>query len=218
MRAGVILVFSLLCVSVVSDTARAQEQEEVDTTRLDVERLPPEAIEVTRDLYAHGIFLEAFMGVRGFIGGAGRLSRPGPYLRIGGGYEVARWFWVALAAEGSLHRTDAPRPPGPAVFEVVSFLLELRLQANIGARAALWLGGEVGLTFVTSDVLTTYGLQDADDVGLVYGGQVGFDWHLRNRHHSLGISGGARVHPGLEGLTGEVAIGVHGTLYLRYVF
>ncbi len=220
--AGLLLLAALLLPTFAHSTAHAQTaapvEEEVDTTRLDVERLPPEAIELTRDLYAHGVFIEAFMGVRGFIGGAGRLSRPGPFLHIGAGYEVARWLWVSVAAEGSLHKTEAPRPPGPAVFEVLSFLAEVRLQANIGARAALWLGGEFGITFVTSDVLTTYGLQEASEIGIVYGGQVGLDWHLRNRHHSIGLSGGARVHPGLEGLDGEIAIGVHGTLYLRYVF
>ena len=200
--------------------ARAQEPmvEEPDPTRLDVERLPPEAIEVTRDLYSHGIFIEAFVGARGFIGGVGDLSRPGPYLHLGVGWEALSWLWIAVSAEGSMHRTDAPSPPSPTIFELVSFMAELRLQANVSARAALWLGGEVGIGFATSDVLRTYGLQDADQVSLIYGGQLGFDWHMRNRHHSWGISGGARVHPGLEGIDGSVAIGVHGTMYLRYVF
>ncbi len=41
---------------------------------------------------------------------------------------------------------------------------------------------------------------------------------MRNRHHSMGILGGARIHPGLEGFDGELAIGVHGSAYIRYVF
>lgn len=192
--------------------------EEPDPTRLDVERLPPEAIEITRDLYSHGFYLEANVGVRGFIGGVGRISRTGPFAQLNLGYELTRWLHVGVLAEGSLHRTDAPSPPSPTVFDVLDFLAQVRLQANISARAALFLSGEVGIAFSTTDVLETYGLRQADEIGLIYGGQLGFDWHMRNRHHSMGILGGARIHPGLEGFDGELAIGVHGSAYIRYVF
>ena len=201
-----------------ASTARAQETEEPDPTRLDVERLPPEAIEVTRDLYSHGFFIEAFVGARGFIGGVGRISNPGPYLHLGVGFEITPWLMVAVSAEGSIHRTNAPAPPSPTVFEAIGFFGEARLQANISARAALWLGGEFGIGFSTTDVLVTYGLTQANEVGIAYGGQVGFDWHMRNRHHSFGLAGGARVYDRLAGPDGEFAIGIHGTLYLRYVF
>ncbi|HEX6240722.1 MAG TPA: hypothetical protein VFZ61_07510, partial [Polyangiales bacterium] len=58
--------------------ARAEEPSDADTkagevfvespdpTRLDVARLPPEAIQITRDLYAHGFFVEAQLGAQGF--------------------------------------------------------------------------------------------------------------------------------------------------------
>ena len=39
------------------DDDAAPTTEEPDPTRLDVERLPPEAIPISRDLYAHGFFL-----------------------------------------------------------------------------------------------------------------------------------------------------------------
>lgn len=214
------LAVALLGVLTRTSVASAQEPvvEEPDPTRLDVERLPPEAIEITRDLYSHGFYFEAHVGVRGFVGGIGRLAGAGPVLRIGFGYELTRWLLVGLAAEGSIHRTKAPSPPSATVFEVLDFLLDVRVQANLSARAALWLGGEVGLGFATSQVLRTYGLQDAEDVALLYGGQLGFDWHARNRHHSFGLVGGARIFPGFEGLDGELAIGIHGALYIRYVF
>jgi hypothetical protein len=200
--------------------AQAQETfvEEPDPTRLDVERLPPEAIEVTRDLYAHGFFLEAHLGARGFIGGVGDYAKAGPMAQISFGYELASWFWVSAAAELSLHGTDAPPPPSPTVFDVIDFLLQVRFQLNASARVALWLAGEVGIGFSTTDVLDTYGLDQADEVGFLYGGSLGFDWHMRNRHHSIGLQGGARVHSNLDGPSGDIAIGVHGTLYLRYVF
>lgn len=193
-------------------------REEPDPTRLDVERLPPEAIKITRDLYAHGIYLEAHLGTLAFLGGVGRLSRPGFLLTTGIGYEVKRWLWVEASFEGSIHRTDAPPPPSTTSFEVLGFIGEVRLQADLSARAALWAGGQIGLTIVPSDVLTTYGLNDSNSVGFTYGGDAGFDWHLPSRHHSLGLSAGARLYPALNGPTGELAIGVHGTAYIRYVF
>ncbi|MEM1414191.1 MAG: hypothetical protein AAGH15_04795 [Myxococcota bacterium] len=192
--------------------------EEPDPTRLDVERLPPEAIALDRELFRHGFFVEAHLGARGFSGGVGRLSKPGPHLRIVFGYEILSWLWIAVAAEGSLHETDAPSPPSPTAFEVVGFFGELRFQVNVSARAALWLGGELGVGFATSDVLRTYGLGQADDAGIAYGGQLGFDWHFRNRHTSMGVVSGARIYDGLQGFDGEVAVGIHGDLYLRYVF
>lgn len=196
----------------------AQETEAPDMTRLDVERLPPEAIQVTRELYSHGVYIEGQVGARGFIGGVGRLSNPGPYFQLNIGYELFTWLSVGGIVEGSLHGTSAPSPPSATVFDVLGFLGQVRIHANMSARAAVWIAGEVGIGLTTSDVLRTYGLQDAEGVGLVYGGQLGFDWHMRNRHHSFGLAGGARVHSNLQGVDGELAVGVHGSFYLRYVF
>jgi hypothetical protein len=189
-----------------------------DPTRLDVARLPPEAIEITRDLYSHGFFLDAGIGGRGFIGGAGDVARGGPYLQIGLGYEILRWLWVRLGVEASMHPTDAPAPPARAVFEVLGTFAALRFQIDVSARAALFLGGEFGLVFTTDDVLQSYGVRHADEVGITYGGELGFDWHFRNRHQSMGLLAGARGYPSLRGYDGSVPVGVHGTAYLRYVF
>jgi hypothetical protein len=193
----------------VSTSARAQDQEEEaalpddpDPTRLDVERLPPEAIEITRDLYAHGFFLEGRLGGRGFRGGVGRLSDEGLYATIAFGYEVFSWFLIDVAVDGSIHGTDAPAPPSPTVFEVVGVLVEARIQLNLGARLGLWVGGEAGILTSTGDVLPAYGLNDSDSIGLTYGGSVGVDWHLFNRHHSIGLMGGARLYPTLDGYDG----------------
>lgn len=190
-----------------------------DPTRLDVERLPPEAIEVTRELYAHGVFLEAWLGARGFVGGAGDLFDPGPYLSLGLGLEVFDWLWVRLSVEGSLHQTDAPPPPGATAFEVVGTFAELRFQWAPTARFALWAGGEIGLAVALGDVLRAYGANASDTVGLAYGGTLGADWHLRNRHYSIGLLAGARLFPTFDDPNaGDPALGIHGAFYLRYVF
>lgn len=214
-----VLALAVVCSSS-SAPARAQDEpieEQPDVTRLDVERLPPEAIEITRDLYAHGFFFEGHVGGRGLIGGAGRLALPGVYARVVAGVELARFFWIALGAEGSIHATDAPPPPSPTVFELLGLVGELRLQIDATARLAFWLGAEAGLTVATGDVLPAYGLDQSDALSPMFGGQLGIDWHMVHRHYSIGIAGGARLHPSLAGPDGEQAIGVHGTLYLRYV-
>jgi len=192
--------------------------EEPDPTRLDVERLPPEAIEVTRDLYHHGLYVEGWIGGRGFQGGVGRLSDPGLLANVGVGLEVFSWLLLRVAVEGSIHGTDAPAPPSPTVFELLGVLAEARLQVNWSARFATWVGAEGGILIAMGDVLPTYGLSDSDSIGLMYGGSLGIDWHMLNRHTSMGVLGGARLYPTLDGFDGEKAIGIHSGAYLRYVF
>ena len=209
----------LLAASLVAAPALAQPTEEgPDPTRLDVERLPPEAIEVSRELYAHGFFLETQVGGRGFVGGLGRYSHPGLWASIGLGYEIFGWLWVRVALEGSIHGTNAPAPPSPTVFELLGITAEGRVQLAFSARFAIWLGLEAGLlTAAQSEVLLAYGFQDAESLGPMFGGSLGIDWHMLNRHHSIGILGGARLYPSLT-IFDEQAIGLHAAAYLRYVF
>jgi len=209
----------------VASGARAQEagatepvEEGVDLTRLDVERLPPEAISVTRDLYAHGFFVEAYVGGRGFYNGVGLLSQPGLWTSVGFGLEIFRWLMVKVSAEGSFHGTDAPPPPGPTAFEIIGAMAEVRLQANFTPGFAIWGGGEGGIVYSTGDVLRMYGVQDADKIGIAFGGSGGIDIHMRNRHDSIGIMAGARLYPSLQGIDAAPVLGVHGAFYIRYVF
>lgn len=198
---------------------REPSPETPDVTRLDVERLPPEAITIHRGLYAHGFFVEAKFGARVFINGAGDVAEPGPKLTLDFGYELFDWLHLLAGFEGSLHRTRAPAPPSPRVFEVVGSTVAGRLQGNISPEFAVWLSGQFGLLLVTTDVLGLYGYQDAAAVGITYGGEAGVDFHLRARHHSLGVSGGFRHVPSFQPATGgAAAFDVHGQGYLRYVF
>lgn len=218
-RALLALLVIVASVFASAGVVHAQPTEEgPDPTRLDVERLPPEAIEVSRELYAHGFFLESQLGGRGFLGGIGRYSHPGVWASLGFGYEIFGWLWVRLALEGSLHATNAPAPPSPTVFELVGITAEGRVQLAFSARFAIWLGLEVGLiTAAESDVLLAYGFQDAESLAPMFGGSLGLDWHMLNRHHSIGILGGARLYPSLT-IFDEQALGIHAAAYLRYVF
>ena len=190
-------------------------EEEPDPTRLDVERLPPEAVELDRDLYARGLFVEAQLGAEGFITGLGEVSAPGPRLGILVGFEFASWVAIAARLEGSLHETTNRAPPSTSVYENFVTLVELRLTAPLTPRAALWLDGQFGGVRSTGDVLRTLGFQDADGWGMVYGGELGFDWHVRGLHHSVGLNAGARLYPSLS--QEDPSLAVHGGLYLRYV-
>lgn len=193
--------------------------EEPDATRLDVERLPPEAIRVTREMYAHGFFVEAQIGAIGFIGGIGEYANVGPWATIGFGYEIFDFLHVMISAEGSMHDTNAPPPPARTSFELVGGTATLRLQANFTEAFAMYLSGQFGVLVATTDILDLYGFQDASTVGISYGGQIGADWHLRARHHSLGLLAGVRHYPSLESAAASSpALGIHGSAYLRYVF
>jgi hypothetical protein len=194
-------------------------EEGVDPTRLDVERLPIEAIEITRDLYSHGLFVEGWIGGRGFQGGVGRFSDPGLYATVALGLEIIPdWVMLLVAGEASIHATDAPAPPSPTVFELLGAFGAVRLQVPFTSRFALWGQGEGGIFVATGDVLPTYGFQDSEDISLMFGASGGIDWHLLNRHYSMGILGGARLYPNLNSFDGEVALGIHLAAYFRYVF
>lgn len=208
----------LLLSPVLGSESVAQGQQDLALADLDAERRRPPALELHRDHYAHGGFLEASLGVRGFVGGIESLSLPGPMLQISGGYEAQRWLWVGAVFEAALLPTDVAGPPNDDFFETYDLLLELRLQANAGARVGLWLGGSFGVGWVRSALLHTYGVTGLDDPTMVYGSQGGFDWHFRNRHASFGALGGFRIFHSLTTQSDEISWGVHGALYFRHVF
>jgi len=190
--------------------------EAVDPTRLDVARLPPEAIHITRDLYAHGLFLEAQVGALAFAGDANIVSTPGPRFALVLGYELFSWLSAVVLLDGSMHRTDNHSPPAPSAYELIGGAAGVRFNIPFTPRIALWVSGLFGLSWSSRDVLRALDFKDAFKVGANYGGELGLDWHLKSRHHSLGILGGARVYPSLA--RDDFTLGGYGSLYLRYVF
>lgn len=192
------------------------ELEEVDSTRLDVARLPPEAIEVTRELYARGLFLEAQVGAIGFVGDLGKVSEAGPRLAIDVGYEFTSWLSALLQLDASFHDTKNRPPPSATVYEMLGASAGVRFTVPFNARAALWADALLGMVWTGGDVLHVLGFRDTVKPTLTYGGELGFDWHVLARHHSLGVLAGARMYPGL--VRDEFSLGLHGAAYLRYVF
>jgi len=216
------LTLVIVGVSLCALMPRAQAQqayvEPKDETRLDVERLPPEALEVTRDLYSTGFYLQAVTGGRGFAGGLGRYAEPGFWANVLVGYELTTWFMLAAGLELSMHALDAPSPPASITFERVEAVLAPRLQWAMSSRSALWIGPEVSAGLSPGDMLRVYGFDSAHELALGYGGSLGFDWHLASRHHSLGLLAGARALPSITSPSGEATVSIHSAAYLKYVF
>ncbi|HEX5656236.1 MAG TPA: hypothetical protein VFX59_03535 [Polyangiales bacterium] len=211
----------LLCLGCA--TAHAQQAqpdgpgpEHVDTTRLDVERLPPEALEPRRALYSRGLFVEGQLGGTTFVGDARDVAHGGPRLAIALGYELARWFALLIEVEGSQHQTHNRTPPAHTSFELVLASAGARFALPIRERHALFATALVGVAFTTRDVLRGLDFEDAHKPGIAYGGELGYDFHLPSRHHSLGVLSGARQLPGhaRDGFT----LAIHAAAYLRYVF
>jgi hypothetical protein len=207
----------------VCGTAQAQEAqpegpgaERVDTTRLDVERLPPEALTPRRALFSRGWFVEGQLGGATFAGDARSASRGGPRLSIAFGYELTRWFSVLIQVEGSQHQTRNRPPPSRTSYELVLADAGARFSLPIRERQALFATALVGVAFTTRDVLRGLEFRDGHKPGVAYGGELGYDFHLASRHHSLGVLTGARQLPGLarDGFT----LALHAAAYLRYVF
>lgn len=190
--------------------------EDPDPTRLDVARLPAEAATITRDLYAQGFFVEAQLGALGFVGDLGDVAIPGPRLAVTFGYELWTWLSVLAGIEGSLHVTKNRAPPSQTAFEMVGATAGIKLAIPFNARAAIWASGLVGLVYTGGDVLKTLAFEDAIGLGANYGGELGFDWHMKSRHHSIGVLGGGRMYPSLA--RADLTIGTYGSVYLRYVF
>jgi hypothetical protein len=217
-RAGVCVALALVLLALRSPSHTRAEAEPLDATRLDVERLPPEALPLTRDMYHTGFHLRAELGGQGFAYGIGRISAPGPVAHIALGYEFTHWFLLAFDFGLGMHGSAAPPPPAASVFQTYTGLAQARLSLPLGARAALWLSADAGAGKASGDFLQAYGFRRARSLGFVYGGALGFDWHFLNPHHSVGLKAASHLYPQLAAANGERSLAVEGTAYLKYVF
>lgn len=198
--------------------AREPTLEPLDKTRLDVERLPAEAIAPDRALYHKGWHVRAELGGQGFVGGVGRLAAPGPVAHVALGYDFADWLLVALDFGLGMHPSSAPQPPAATSFQTYTGLLQMRFGIPVGARALIWLSADGGAGKLSGDFLQAWGFDRAGRLGFVYGGALGFDWHFLNPHHSIGLKAAGHLYPNLVASNGETSTAVEATAYLKYVF
>jgi hypothetical protein len=209
-----------VCVLLLASGSRPcwAEEEAPDATRLDVERLPAEALQPTRDMFAVGFHLRAELGGQGFAGGVGRISSIGPVAHLAAGYEFRPWFLLAAEFGLAMHPTDAAAPPTATAFQLYTGLIQARLQLPVSTRVALWLSADGGAGFASGDFLQAWGYRSAGKIGVVYGAALGFDWHFMNPHHSIGLRAGAHLYPNLDAPSGEQSVAIESAAYLKYVF
>ena len=198
--------------------AHAPTPEPIDKTRLDVERLPAEAITADRALYHRGLHVRAELGGQGFVGGIGRLASPGPVAHVALGYDFTEWFLLALDFGLGMHPSSAPPPPAASSFQTYTGLVQARFGVPLSARALIWLSADGGVGKMSGDFLQAWGVERAGKLGFVYGGALGFDWHFLNPHHSIGLKAAAHLYPNLVASNGETSTAVEATAYLKYVF
>jgi hypothetical protein len=210
--------FATLLSVTVASTVQAQKTEEPDPTRLDVERLPPEAIQSKRLMFAEGFGVEGHLGFMAWVSGLSQLLDPGFYASIAATQDIFSWFSLRVGLELSLHPTDAPPPPREATLEFVSVVGEARLQWPLLERLTLWGGAQIGAYTIFGDVLSAYGVTSARDLGPFFGGNIGMNWHLMNRHQSMGVATGYRIYPSLDVPSAGLSSALTGTLYIRHVF
>jgi hypothetical protein len=138
-RTSWVFLGALFALCLLAPSVRA-EPEQPDATRLDVERLPPEAISVTRDMFKLGLHVVAELGGEGLVRGAGRLSHPGPLARVGLGYDLTRYFSLGSLVGLGFHSTHAPPPPNPTTFQLYTVLVQAKLQLALSTQRAGWVG------------------------------------------------------------------------------
>jgi hypothetical protein len=187
------------------DTVDADDQEEAPPP-------PP------RD---HGFVVESTVGAMGHIGPLKNVSPTSPWFHLHFGFEP--FSFLMLFAEGDLvfsTTSYANRPPDPRAYALFGFGGGLRLTVKPVDRFGIYVQGSAGGAKITEDVLFHYGYQNAEQLGLYWGGQLGLEWYQVNPHLALALTGGVKNYQDVLGRDrgGGQALAWVGGLSLRYVF
>jgi hypothetical protein len=164
-----------------------------------------------------GFVLETQLGAIGFLGKLRTISPAAPRFALQFGYEPLRWLMVF--AEGDLAFTNTSYSPPARGYALYGFGAGARLTASLTTRVSGYVQGDLGILRADSDVLHTYGFNDAQNFNAYYGGMLGVEWYQVDPHYALALSGGARVTPGLaRARSGETALALLGGAAIRYTF
>ncbi len=152
-----------------------------------------------------GLVLESTMGAMGFAGHFGQIVQPALFMHLQLGYELLKWLMVF--GEGELAFTDTTKGEGEAnsiSFPIWGFGGGLRATIHPTERFAFFLQGDItGLTaYVPHDALTVLGYHDAEALNPAYGGRLGLEWYMVDRHMALTAQGGVRDATGFAELIG----------------
>jgi hypothetical protein len=162
---------------------------------------------------SHGLYAEAGIGARGFLGEAAESSKIGPVASLHIGYDLFSWLSVGGRVELSTHEATVPPPPEGEYYQLYSAGGEGRLGFSAGPMA-FFADGAVGFTLISTNILSKVMiLEPGEELTpfLSIGG--GLEYQLQNRHYALGLAGGWHSLPAFDQTQG-----VSGRAYLRYTY
>jgi hypothetical protein len=164
-----------------------------------------------------GVVLETDFGAMGFIGKLRTISPTASRLHLQLGYEPLRWAMVF--GEGDIAFTSTRYSPPSRGYSMYGFGVGLRLTAPVSQRVSLYAQGDAGFMRASTDVLHSYGFNDAENLNLYFGGGAGVEWYQVNPHYALALSGGARMTPGLaRAVVSDTAVAWLASGAIRYTF
>ncbi len=168
----------------------------------------------------HGFVLESSIGAQLQLGALNHVSRTAPWFHVGFGWEPTHWFMVLAQGDLSLASTSlANPPPDPRSYALWALGGAARFGAEPFHDFGVYAQGEVGISRASSDVLSTYGYKNADNIGPYFGGLVGVEWYQVSPHYALALQCGVRDYPNLaRSIGGDTAIALLGAAALRYTF
>lgn len=160
---------------------------EADVTVRDVPEAPPHPPR------HHGFVLETALGALGHAGEMRHVSPAAPWFHVAFGWEPTRWIMLLALGDVAFGNTSlASRPPEPRAYALFAGGGGVRFTWEPADWCGLWLQGEMGAATVNSDVLATYGFNDASGLSPFFGGTLGFEWYQISPHYALVARGTVR--------------------------
>lgn len=151
--------------------------------------------------YKSTVVIDSSIGALLFLGKFGKTAPPAPWLRTQLGYEVFKW--LMFFGEGELAFTDTSRsqdPPKTRAFPIFGFGGGVRFTARFTDRFGAYLQGSVGAmkADIRTNGLGVIGFKDAETLGIYFGGRLGIEWYMIDRHFALGLTSGLRNASGFK--------------------
>lgn len=187
----------------------------VDAPSAPAESPPPQP-------YKKSLVLDSTLGAMVFLGKFGETAPPAFMARTQLGYELLKWLMVF--GEGELAFTDTSgtqAPPKTRAFPIFGFGGGARFTVRFTDRVGVYLQGSVGgmKADIRRRALEIIGYENAESLGLYFGGRLGFEWYQLDRHFALGLTAGLRDATGFKRTTGsDLPLVLDGGASIRYAF
>ena len=151
--------------------------------------------------YKSTVVIDSSIGALLFLGKFGKTAPPAPWLRTQLGYEAFKW--LMFFGEGELAFTDTSRsqdPPKTRAFPIFGFGGGVRFTARFTDRFGAYLQGSVGAmkADIRTNGLGVIGFKGAETLGIYFGGRLGIEWYMIDRHFALGLTSGLRNASGFK--------------------